>query len=91
VRGNTLYLILRFWDGRSELRFAGLENRVINAHLLSMDQRLEFSQDEIAVTLHGLPTEKPALLFPVVKLELDGPRGLYRRFVSACGAAIRVA
>jgi alpha-L-fucosidase len=73
VKGSVLYLILRFYDGREELRLAGLENRVLNATLLSNSQDLSFSQDELAVTLQGLPKEKPTPLYPVVKLELDGP------------------
>jgi alpha-L-fucosidase len=73
TRDSNVYLILRFYDGRPELRLPGLENRVIAATLLSNGQQLKFSQDETAVTLHGLPTRKPTELFPVIKLELDGP------------------
>jgi alpha-L-fucosidase len=73
VKGSVLYLILRFYDGREELRLAGLENRVLNAKLLSNGQDLAFSQDDISVTLRGFPAEKPTPLYPVVRLELDGP------------------
>jgi alpha-L-fucosidase len=73
IEGNTLYLILRFYDGQETLRLAGLQNRVLSAKLLSNGQELVFSQDEVAVTLRGLPQEKPTPLYPVIKLELDGP------------------
>ncbi|MES2464924.1 MAG: alpha-L-fucosidase, partial [Armatimonadota bacterium] len=73
IKGTALYLILRFYDGQEELRLAGLENRVLRVTLLSNGQDLAFSQDELAVTLRGLPKEKPTRLYPVVKLELDGP------------------
>ena len=72
VKGSNLYLITRFYDGQPTLRLAGLANRVLNATLLSTGDNLEFSQDETAVTLHGLPREKPTPLYPVIKLELDG-------------------
>jgi alpha-L-fucosidase len=73
VKGNALYLILRFYDGREELRLAGLENRVLGVKLLSNGQDVAFSQDDIAVTLRELPAEKPTPLYPVVRLELDSP------------------
>ena len=77
VKGNNLYLILRFYDEQPMLRLAGLANRVLGATLLSTGEQLAFSQDEIAVTLSGLPREKPTPLYPVIKLELDGaPRAL---------------
>lgn len=72
VKGSTLYLILRFYDGQEDLRLLGLQNRVLSATLISNGQDLTFSQDEFAVTLHGLPRNKPTPLYPVVKLELDG-------------------
>ena len=73
VKGCVLYLILRFYDGRDELRLAGLENRVLSAMLISSGQNLSFTQDDTAVTLRGLPVVKPTPLYPVIKLELDGP------------------
>ena len=73
TRGHNLYLILRFWSGDETLRLAGLENRVLRATLLCDKRELTVSQDETAVVLHGLPREKPEPLYPVVKLELDGP------------------
>ena len=77
VKGSNLYLITRFYDGQPNLRLVGLANRVLGATLLSTGAKLEFSGDETAVTLHGLPSEKPTPLYPVIKLELDGaPRAL---------------
>ena len=73
VKGNALYLILRFDDGRDELRLAGLSNRVKGAIWLGNGQQLDWSQDEIALTLRGLPARQAVALYPVIKLELDGP------------------
>lgn len=72
-RGNNLYLIIRFWDGRESLTLAGLETRVLRATLLTSGQELQSEQSEDYLTLHGLPAEPPTDLFPVVKLECDGP------------------
>jgi alpha-L-fucosidase len=77
VKGNSLYLILRFWDGQSEFRLAGLSNSLLRAELLSTGQKLDSSQSEDestgrAIVLHGLPEAKPTQLFPVIKLEFDG-------------------
>jgi alpha-L-fucosidase len=79
-KGNNLYLVLRFWDGRPQLRLAGLETRVRRADLLSTGQELEFSQDEETITLNGLPHESPTPLFPVIKLECEGEPKAVPRF-----------
>lgn len=69
VKGNTLYLVLRFWDRRPELRLAGLATRVKSAELLSNGQALEVEQQGDVVHLRGLPADPPTQLFPVIKLE----------------------
>lgn len=75
-RGNTLYLIVRFWPGE-RLRFQGLATLVRRATLLTTGAELRCERDEHGITLHGLPAESPHPLFPVIKLELDGePRAL---------------
>ncbi|MFA6109466.1 MAG: alpha-L-fucosidase [Candidatus Latescibacterota bacterium] len=73
VRGNALYLVLRFWDGRPELRLAGLATRVSRAMLLTTGQELAVTQqgDEVGIT--GLPAEAPTRLFPVIRLDCEGP------------------
>jgi len=73
VRGNTLYLILRFYPGTPELRLAELATPVTSAMLLSTGQTLEVENGEEAITIRGLPVTPPTDLFPVVKLECDGP------------------
>lgn len=72
VKGNALYLIVRFWDGQGVLRLAGLDTRVERAVLLTTGQELAFEQgvDELAIS--GLPIEPPTELFPVIKLECAG-------------------
>jgi alpha-L-fucosidase len=72
-KGNNLYLILRFWDGRSSLRIAGLATKVLHARLLTTGQELRVEQNETELTLHGLPSLPPTDLFPVIKLEGEAP------------------
>jgi len=72
-KGNNLYLIIRFWDGCPTLTLAGLKTRVNKAVLLTTGQELDFRQRRDHLTLRGLPAEPPTDLFPVIKLECDGP------------------
>ena len=72
-KGNTLYLIVRFWDGRPELTLGGLATPVRKATLLTTGQELSFTQTEDHLTLSGLPEEPPTPLFPVIKLECAEP------------------
>jgi alpha-L-fucosidase len=69
VKGNTLYLVIRFWDRRPELRLAGLTPPVERANLLTTGQELEVEQQGDVVFIRGLPAEPPTSLFPVIKLE----------------------
>ncbi len=71
-KGNNLYLVIRFWDGRAEMHMAGLETRVQKAVLMSTGQELAFDQSEDHLVLHGLPAERPNSLFPVIRLECAG-------------------
>lgn len=72
-RGNTLYLIVRFWPGPT-LRFQGLATRVTRAVLLTTGEELAFRQDDGSrgLILEELPAVSPHPLFPVIRLELDG-------------------
>jgi alpha-L-fucosidase len=72
-KGHNLYLVIRFWDGRPELVLRGLETRVWRAVLLTTGRELAFDQTEAALILRGLPAEPPTRLFPVIRLECDGP------------------
>ena len=72
-KGNNLYLIIRFWDGREALTLAGLETPVKRVVLLTTGQELSFRQTTDHLTMRGLPHEPPTDLFPVIKVECDGP------------------
>lgn len=72
-KGNRLYLVIRFWDGCGSLTLAGLDTRVLRAVLITTGQALSFKQSADYLTLHGLPRESPTPLFPVIRLECDGP------------------
>jgi alpha-L-fucosidase len=72
-KGNNLYLVIRFWDGRPTLNLGGLETPVRRATLLTTGQELPFTQTEDHLTLSGLPEAPPTPLFPVIKLECAGP------------------
>ena len=72
-RGNNLYLVIRFWDGRDTLTLGGLETPVRRATLLTTGQELSFHQTTDHLTLTGLPAEPPTPLFPVIRLECDRP------------------
>ncbi|MDR1279351.1 MAG: alpha-L-fucosidase [Opitutaceae bacterium] len=72
-RGNTLYLIVRFWPGAT-LRFQGLATPVKRAVVLTTGQEIACRRDDggRGVVLEGLPDAPPHPLFPVIRLELDG-------------------
>ncbi len=69
VKGNNLYLIVRYWDNRTTLRLAGLKTKVKCATLLTTGQVLGMKQDEKELVLSGLPVERPTALCPVIRLE----------------------
>jgi len=71
-KGNCLYLVIRFWDGRDSLTLAGLRTPVREATLLTNGQQLTIEQSEDYLTLSGLPLTPPTRLFPVIKIECDG-------------------
>jgi len=72
-KGNNLYLVIRFWDGRGEVNLGGLATKVNRAVLLTTGEELPFAQTEDHVLIGGLPAEPPTKLFPVIRLECDGP------------------
>jgi alpha-L-fucosidase len=78
-RGNTLYLIFRFWPGTPSIRFQGLATAVLRATLLTTGQDLSCRREtpDHALIIDGLPLQSPHPLFPVIKLELASePRTL---------------
>jgi alpha-L-fucosidase len=72
-KGNHLYLVIRFWDGRPTLRLAGLATPVKRATLLTTGADLPFEQDGDALTLGNLPKAIPTPLYPVIRLECAAP------------------
>jgi alpha-L-fucosidase len=72
-KGNDLYLVIRFWDGRGELTLYGLGTSVVAATLLGSTATLEVVQGERHVRLRGLPTAAPTDLFPVIRLTCAAP------------------
>jgi Alpha-L-fucosidase len=82
VRGNNLYLVIRFWHGGETLRMPGLKTRVRRAVLLTSGQELGVEQSRDVLTLRGLPAEPPTPLFPVIRLECEG--GSSRVDLQAC-------
>ncbi|MBN2309150.1 MAG: alpha-L-fucosidase [Candidatus Hydrogenedentes bacterium] len=71
VKGNTLYLLIRFWPG-PEVHLAGLKTRVLRAKLLSTGQRLHIEQHGDHVYLRGLPRKAPDPLCTVIALACKG-------------------
>lgn len=67
-RDNDLYLIFRFWPGGETMPIFGLDAEVESATLLSTGQELQVEAYPHGLLLHGLPSEKPNDLFPVVRL-----------------------
>lgn len=72
TRGNNLYLIIRFWDGRPDMRLADLNTRVKGVTLLTTGQELAFEQNGDELWIYGLPREAPTRLFPVIRVECEG-------------------
>ncbi|MFC1526735.1 alpha-L-fucosidase [Candidatus Latescibacterota bacterium] len=73
VKGNYLYLVIRHWDRSDSLRLSGLATPVRGATLITNGQELQLEQQDDGVVVRGLPSEPPTPLFPVIRLECDGP------------------
>ena len=71
-KGEQLYLVVRFWDGRGELVVHGLGTAVRRATLLGSDAVLGLRQDADHVVVTGLPRIPPTDLFPVIRLDCAG-------------------
>ena len=68
LKGNTLYLVIRFWDGSGQVRLAGITTPLLKAELLTTGQTVPFVQEDESIIISGLPLERPCELFPVIKL-----------------------
>jgi alpha-L-fucosidase len=84
-RGNTLYIHQHFWPGHTPaaewLRFyqpevvialGGVKPKVLSARLLKTGQKVEFTQDEFAFRMTGLPLVAPDQPATVIEVECDG-------------------
>ncbi len=69
--GKTLYLVIRFWDGRPELHLAGLKTKIRSATFLTTGEKLKFRQEGDHAWFYPLPKKSPTDLFPVIKLTFN--------------------
>ena len=83
-RGNTLYIHQQFWPGHTPaaewlsffqpeavIAIGGLKAKAKSARLLKSGQKIEFTQDEFALRLTGLPIEAPDQPATVIEVECD--------------------
>ncbi len=83
-RGNTLYINVYFWPGKtpaeqwlsfyqppSVIAIGGLQTRVKSARLLSTGRLVHFEQDRFSVRFTGLPDAPPDSPATVIEAECD--------------------
>jgi alpha-L-fucosidase len=83
-RGNTLYIHTHFWPGHTPaaewlsfyqpevvIALGGVKPKVLSARLLKTGQKVEFTQDEFALRLTGLPMQAPDQPATVIEVECD--------------------
>lgn len=70
--GDSLFLVVRFWDGSGELVVHGLGTPVRAATLMGSEVALNVTQDADHVVVRGLPRTPPGDLFPVIRLDCVG-------------------
>ncbi|OGG53187.1 MAG: alpha-L-fucosidase [Candidatus Handelsmanbacteria bacterium RIFCSPLOWO2_12_FULL_64_10] len=71
VKGNTLYLLIRFWPG-PEVHLAGLRTKVLRAKLLTTGARVRVDQRGEHLYLCGLPKRTPDPHCAVIALTCEG-------------------
>ncbi len=72
ARGSTVYLHVFRWPGEIA-PVAGIKNRVISAHILTIGEEVEIEQKpQGRLFIKGLPEEPPDRHDTVIKLELEG-------------------
>jgi alpha-L-fucosidase len=84
-RGNTLYIHQHYWPGHTPaaewlsfyqpevvVAIGGVKTKVLSAKLLKTGQKVEFTQDEFALRLTGMPIKAPDQPATVIELECDG-------------------
>jgi len=100
-RGNTLYIIQQFWPGHTPaaewlsffepepvIGIGGLKAKALSARILKTGQPIQFTQDEWALRLTGLPMQAPDQPATVIEVECDaepaidheGPRSHWPRY-----------
>ena len=83
-RGNTLYVLERFWPGETPaaqwLKFfqpgvviavGGAQMKVKSARLLKSGQSVQFTQDDLSLRFTGLPVQAPDSPVTVLEVECD--------------------
>jgi alpha-L-fucosidase len=83
-RGNTLYIHQHFWPGHTPaaewlsffqpevvVAIGGLKAKALSAKLLKTGQKVDFTQDEFALRLTGLPLAPPDNPATVIQVECD--------------------
>lgn len=69
-KGNTLYVHVHFWPGRTVV-VPGLMTQVKSARLLSSGQKVDFQQDQLRVRFTGLPETAPDSPITVIVAECE--------------------
>jgi alpha-L-fucosidase len=82
--GNTLYIHQHYWPGHTPaaewlsfyqpevvVAIGGLKPKALSARLLKSGQKVEFTQDEFALRLTGLPLLAPDQPATVIEVECD--------------------
>jgi len=71
-RGNTLYLIYRFWPHEKTARVAGLRAlTAVRGILLDTGVAIRVENSADGLVLHDLPVDLPGSHFPVIRIEFD--------------------
>lgn len=84
-RGNTLYVHVYNWPGHTPaaewldfykpevvVAIGGLKPKALSARILKTGQKVEFTQDDFAFRLTGLPMTAPDQPATVIEVECDG-------------------
>jgi alpha-L-fucosidase len=78
--GNTLYVHVHFWPGQA-VAIGGLRAKVKAARLFASGQKVDFHQDEIRLSLTGLPEKAPDDPVTVIAVECESEPRIDPTFV----------
>ena len=89
MRGNTLYVILRFYDGAATFRLADLTSEVKGVRLLSTGEALAFqkSGDDLLISLPE--SIRQEALFPVLAIECAARPATNTRYTASEKQTVR--